>query len=93
MQDNDPRIAEVIQRYSKKFLLENCEALSHRLLKTKGVNRAITVQQFIEKCNTYAAMLIPGQPFNPGEIFRVKIARQIDSSQVGRFLFYALKGK
>lgn len=93
MLNKDAKIKQVIQRYGKGFLLQYCESLAHRLLKTPVNKRNISVSSFIEKCRHYAALLIPGQEFEPERVFRIKIARQLDSTAIGRFLFYKVKGR
>ncbi|HWB25353.1 MAG TPA: glycosyltransferase [Chitinophagaceae bacterium] len=91
MMDEEYNIKTVIHHYGGKFLLDFCESLSHRLLKTPYARRKITVNRFINKCKGYASMLIPGEAFDPDEIFRIKIADYIDRSALGRFLFYVVK--
>jgi len=93
MLDKDDRIKEVINRYGKQFLLASCEALSHRLLKTTPGKRDLSVQSFINKCKGYAALLIPGQAFNPEEVFKIRLAGNIDRTAIGRLLFYTIKGR
>jgi glycosyltransferase involved in cell wall biosynthesis len=85
------KIKLVSERYGKKFLLYFCEALSHRVLKTPRVQRQVTVRNLIEKYKNYAARLVPGQDFEPGKKFRIKIAKVLDSSAIGRELFLFLK--
>lgn len=87
----DPAINEVITRYGKQFLLNLCEGLSHRLLKTPIENRTLKVADFIKKCEAYAADLIPGQNFEPLRVFRIKIASQLDQSALGRSVFKLFK--
>ena len=86
MQESKP-VKEVIDRYAKTFLLYFCESLSHRLLKTPWKKRSITVSRYVRKCVGYAALLIPGQEFKPMQVFRIRIAAQLDSSSLGRMLF------
>ena len=87
----DEKIKQVSERYGKRFLLYFCEALSHRVLKTPRDQRQVTVKNLIEKYKTYATRLVPGQNFEPGKKFSVKIAQVLDSSIVGRELFLLLK--
>ena len=85
------KINEVVERYGKEMLLYYCESLSHRLLKTPLIQRELKVRDFLEKCNHFAALLIPGQSFEPMKNFRIKIARQLDDYTVGRKLFNTYK--
>ena len=90
MKDNS-LIKEAIHRYGKDMLLYFCESLSHRLLKTPTRERTLNVSDFIEKCKAYAKEMIPGQEFKPTDKFRIRIAKQLDSSFVGRGLFNLYK--
>lgn len=87
----DPLVKEVVTRYGKRFLLYYCESLSHRLLKTPVASRTLTVTDFVKKCESYAADIIPGQAFRPEEVFRIKIAMQLDQSVLGRNIFKIYK--
>jgi hypothetical protein len=49
------------------------------------------VRNLIEKHKGYAARLVPNQDFEPEKKFRIKIAKMLDSSVVGRELFLFLK--
>jgi glycosyltransferase involved in cell wall biosynthesis len=87
----DARIKEVVTRYGREFLLYFCESLSHRILKTPMANRSLSVKDFVAKCETFAADLIPGQVFKPRDIFRIRIAIQLDQSAWGRGIFKIYK--
>jgi len=91
--DENIQIKEVIKRYGETFLLDFCESLSHRILKTARNQRSISVNTFVEKCKSYAKLLIPDQKFDPESKFSIKIAQQIDSTAIGSYLFYVLKGR
>ncbi len=60
-----PKIETVIKNKGKDFLLNFCQSLSHRLLKTPSVLRKTSVMEYIKKCNSYAEVLIPNQSFYP----------------------------
>ena len=85
--DEDKKIKSVAERYGKEFLLYFCEALSHRILKTPFSQRKIVVKEFIEKCKSYASLLIPQQNFEPEKKLRINIAKIFDASAFGRRLF------
>ena len=84
-------LKRVTERYGNQFLMYFCESLSHRILKTASNQRQIKVKDFIEKCKQYATILIPRQIFEPERRFRIRIARILDNSVVGRELFLFLK--
>ncbi len=86
-----PSVNEVIDRYGKQFLLYYCEGMSHRLLKTPVSNRSLRVGEFIKRCEALAAEIIPGQQFKPLDVFRIRIAMQLDRSFLGRSLFGVFK--
>lgn len=87
----DQQIKEVVNRYGRQFLLYNCESLSHRLLKTPVGKRSLKVGDFVAKCEAFAADLIPDQQFRPRDIFRIRIAIQLDQSALGRGIFNIFK--
>lgn len=89
--NEDDKIKMVSERYGKRFLMYFCEALSHRVLKTPRDQRQITVRNLIKKYKNYATHLIPDQDFDPEKKFRINIAKIIDSTVVGRELFFFLK--
>lgn len=89
--NEDDKIKMVSERYGKRFLMYFCEALSHRVLKTPRDQRQITVRNLIKKYKNYATHLIPDQDFDPEKKFRINIAKVIDSTVVGRELFFFLK--
>jgi glycosyltransferase involved in cell wall biosynthesis len=86
-----PEINRVVQQHGKDFLLYFCQSLSHRLLKTPVEERTITVADFIEKCEGFAADLIPGQDFKPMKQWKIKIAEILDRSSFNRLLFKMYK--
>jgi hypothetical protein len=90
MKENE-LITETVHRYGKEFLMYHCQSLSHRILKTPVNNRTMKVQDFIEKCISYANRLIPGQAFEPRKVFKIKIAEQFDDSTLGRSIFKLYK--
>lgn len=81
----------ITERYGRTMMLYYCESLSHRLLKTPRNQREIVVSEFIDKCRYYAEILIPGQAFDPAKEFRIRIAKQLDSSSVARNTFVLMK--
>ena len=84
---NKEGFKEVIERYGKAYLLDFCEALSHRLLKTPKSKRTLNVKDFIVKCKGYAQMLIPDQEFDPLSRPLTRIAQQLDHNILGRQMF------
>lgn len=80
---------EVIDRYGKVFLLDFCQALSHRLLKTPRNKRTLSVKQFVEGCRKYAQLLIPEQEFDPLKKPLTKVAQHLDYNVFGRQIFAA----
>jgi len=83
----DELIKETVRLYGKDFLLYYCEALSHRILKTPAGLRTIRVSDFIKTCESFSTRLIPGQEFKPLGNLRIWIAKQLDQSSWGRWLF------
>ena len=86
-----PGIKEVVNRYGLSFLLYYCESLAHRLLKTPTRQRSLKVGDWVAKCENFAADLIPGQAFKPRDVFRIRIAIQLDRSAWGRGIFKIYK--
>lgn len=89
--EKNAAIKLIVERYGKVMMMFFCESLSHRILKTPKHQRQIIVKEFIEKCKSYAAILIPGQNFQPEKKFNINIAKILDSSSLGRNLFLLFK--
>ncbi len=88
----DPEYASVIRQHGKQFMLTNCKALAHRLLRTPIDKREhLSVRKFIDQCKTYAALLIPTQTFDPLSVTSIRLAAIVDSNAMGRNLFLAFK--
>ena len=87
----DKKIKKAIEANGHEFLLYFCQSLSHRILKTPLNNRKIKVGRFIEQCIQMAALLIPTQAFKPLNIFKIKIAKQLDDSRLLSSLFRMFK--
>lgn len=85
--ENNEQIKLITERYGQQMLMYFCEGLSHRILKTPRNQRKIEVKEFIEKCKSYAAILMPGQSFEPEKKLRINIAKILDGSSLGRYLF------
>lgn len=88
--DNGP-FKKVVERYGHQMLMYYCESLSHRLLKTPMSKRTLHVDDFMEKCRGYAALLIPGQTFRPEQKFRIRVSGMLDRYALARSLFNALR--
>ena len=87
LQKERPAVKEVVQSFGKGFLLFWCESLSHRLLKIPLEKRSMQVKDLMKKFRDYAAILIPGQSFEPGSVFRIKLAEWLDANTFTRHLF------
>jgi glycosyltransferase involved in cell wall biosynthesis len=82
----------IITKYAGEFLSFYCRGLSHRLLRTEKSKREdLTVKKIIKQCSDYATMLGIGNSFRPNRIFSVQLARILDSTSVGRFVFLMFK--
>lgn len=87
LQTGNPLLQEAVERYGREFLLYWCESLSHRLLKTPVTHRSLKVEGLIGLFRGYARQLIPGQPFEPLSVGRIRLAQQLDSFAPARNLF------
>lgn len=86
-----PAIASAIDRHGKEFLLYYCESISHRLLKTPVEQRRSRVLDFIVECESLAADFIPQQSFKPLDVFRIRLAKELDQHSLTRKAFQLLK--
>ncbi|MDE3212326.1 MAG: glycosyltransferase [Bacteroidota bacterium] len=91
MEERDEEIRKAVKEHGQLFLLNYCESLSHRILKTPRQRRTITVSEFVKKCKGYASQFIPGQEFNPEKRAGIILAIILDQSTFGRSLFFAFK--
>lgn len=86
-----PAFNNVIDRYGRKMLLDYCQSLSHRLLKTPMSNRNIKVHDLIAKFQGYAEKLIPGQTFRPLQLPKTALASSLDKTLLTRCMFHFYK--
>ena len=84
-------IAGTGKKYGYEFIMYFCESLSHRILKSPEGKDKTRVDDFIKKCTEYASLLIPGQEFNPLDKKRIKLAKQLDATYLGRAAFRLYK--
>ena len=82
-----PQFDEVINRYGMKMLLNFCQSLSHRVLKTPAANRQMRVRDVVKNFSLYANALIPSQPFTPLKLKGIRYALYIDQTAVTRNAF------
>jgi glycosyltransferase involved in cell wall biosynthesis len=87
----DVKIHAAVSRYGMDMLYYFCESLSHRLLKTPMSDRTIKVMDYIKSCEAFAKEIIPGQPFKPLDKIRIRLAKEIDDSSIGRGIFNLYK--
>ncbi len=92
LQVESPSMKEAIRRYSLIFLMTYCKGLSHRLLRTPLKKRnGQTVALFVAGCCAYGNRLVPGNDFNPYNLFSMRLARVIDHFALTRGLFLLFK--
>ena len=92
IKQEDADYERVIDQYAVRFISVYCKGLSHRLLRTPQSKRGnLTVRSFTDKCKYYADLLVPGNRYNPTDVWSVRIAVMLDSNRVGRFLFASFK--
>jgi glycosyltransferase involved in cell wall biosynthesis len=83
----NPDFEEIINRYGLKMLLYFCESLCHRVLKTPKRHRQIRAKDVVRNFNSYAKILIPGQPFDPMKKRGIRYACFLDQSALTRIAF------
>ncbi len=83
--------ATVIERYGYSFLMQMCESLAHRLLKTPPERRSTSVASLIEQFKSYAQLLLPHAVFDPLSVPRIRYAQWLDRSAVTRNSFRWIK--
>lgn len=88
---SDPTVHNVISHYAYDYLMYFCESLSHRILKSAEKGRGMSVEKFILKCESYAALLVPDTKFKPLKRRKVWLAKMLDKSSVSRRGFRLLK--
>jgi glycosyltransferase involved in cell wall biosynthesis len=92
IKDEDEACKRVILQNGVQFISFYCKGLSHRLLRTPRSKRGnLTVRSFTEKCKHYADLLVPGNNYNPTDVWSVWVAVILDSNPLGRFLFELFK--
>lgn len=92
LKSKDSRFEYVINRYALDYIKVYCRSLAHRLLRTpKNKREDLTVGGFIDQCKEWADKLVPGNNFHPYDQFNIRIAKQIDSHFLSRWLFLMFK--
>jgi hypothetical protein len=87
-----PQLASAIFRYSQEFIGYYCKGLSHRLLRTPLRKRnGQTVDTLVKSCKAFADRLVPGNDFDPYQLFSMRLARDIDRYWLSRQLFLLFK--
>lgn len=84
---SDQSARTVFQRHGHIFMDYYCQALAHRLLKTKRSDRATSVDAFIRDCSVAAGKLGCEQGFDPYSRPAVRIASLLDKTFLGRSIF------
>jgi glycosyltransferase involved in cell wall biosynthesis len=87
----DPAITNAINNYAYDYLMYFCESLSHRILKSHEKGRVVSVENFVRKCEGYAALLLPGKKFEPMKRRRIWLAHMLDRSSATRSGFRLFK--
>lgn len=88
---NDPATANIINEFGSEFLLNNCQSLAHRLLRTSIDKRnGVTVGRLIRETGLLAQKLGVENDYKPLTNLSISIANTIDKSSVLRsaFLFF-----
>ena len=80
-------VKKVVNNYGHKFLMDNCEGLSHRILKTRYEKRNIKAKYFIDNCEKLAKLFIPNIKFNARHKIKIIAAEILDSNIVSRNIF------
>lgn len=92
VKQDHPQLAPAITRYSTGFIGYYCKGLSHRLLRTPiGKRNGQTVETMVKACKVFADRLVPGNDFDPYQLFSMRLARDIDRYWLSRQLFLLFK--
>ena len=84
--------ASILSRYGLDFLKLYCKSLAHHLLRVPQKNRqGLAVSKFIIEYKRSIDELVPGNSYEPGRVFSLKLARAIDNNALTRELFLAFK--
>lgn len=88
----NPKAAIALRNSGGKFMMDFCQSLAHRILKTPVQNRKITVAAFVKKCEDYAQQILPSSEFSPLNKKGISLAILFDKNNFTRGLFrFALK--
>ena len=92
LKSESPLLKEAMERYGVEFIDFYCKGLAHRLLRTPiKLRNNLSVSTYLENCKKYATMLVPNETYNPTSKFSIRIAKQLDSFMLTRFLFLMFK--
>lgn len=93
LQQSSVSLKRIIDENAEAFLLTQCKAICHRLLRTdrSGNTSAPSVTNVLQNFERYAELLIPGRQFQPSKLWSVKAAMVLDKYAAGRKLFLFFK--
>jgi hypothetical protein len=78
---NERNFKSVIERYALDFIRYYTKGLSHRLIRSPKRKRdGRTVKLVLSQSKKYADDLVPGNNYNPGDLFSIKLAAAIDGN-------------
>lgn len=90
---SNPQLEKTIKENCLYFIGMDCQALTHRLIKTPLQKRTKdeTVKNIIDRCKACANLLIPNSKFNAGNSNLIRMALIIDSNIITKKLFLEFK--
>ena len=85
---------EIISQNGRKYIVNNCHAITHKLIHTHPFDRkGVYVKNIVDKCNELCTLLIGKRSKNVLRDFRISLAYIIDYSATGRYIFYFFRKK
>lgn len=92
LKNENDRYKVIVEENCIAFIQHHCVSFSHRVLRTPYEKReGINVKQIVQKCRHFAKLLKPGDNYNPGNSFQIRIAKCIDSNIILLKSFLFLK--
>ena len=93
LKEQDPVFRDVINRSGRHLLRSRCLEFSKKLLSVKKQERKriTSIEALANTHKLYADRLIDNNTFNPSRLFKIRVAKSIDATSAGRYLYLLYK--
>lgn len=92
LKSEDPTLAEIIRKDSDHLLMQYCQGITHKVLRTVHSKRLTpSVGEIIDKFRDYGKQLKEDNSFEPLNSFKIRTGKLIDNNKLLHSLFLTFK--